>query len=307
MNILLIISLLVVCVISIIICFIIINTCRHNASQVCQRHVCECFGHNNKWICFPSCKKLLDILLVGINSFNNFNKNINFVVFNNNELNQDDITQIKHQIDYSNKLYIVDISPWMDIFKDCKPLHGQHNNYIRLLMPLVFQKHFPNVNRFMYCDEDCYCIGDINTIYNIDFNEQFAGVIDIIPIINEKNHFSYKQIDYQFVDKWQYINSGLMLFKTSFDIRKLIPMLNMIIIFNLLLGPDSDRICHDQFVLNLYPHSMVPLTISDDFKKEYADDTLAKELIKQCFVDYNVAHTYGYKNDVDELIKDNLI
>lgn len=289
-NINMVIGLIIIIIISLIVCFIIYYCCDIDKRK-----------HNEKYICFPSCKKLFNVLLLAVESFNKYNDNLNILIFNNNELDNNDINKLRNIINDENKLYIINISPWMDIFKDCKPLKGQLNNYIRLLMPLVFQRYFPYVNRFMYCDEDCYCVGCINKLYYIDFKYDVAGFVDLIPIRNDKFDLEYDQLDYKFIDKNKYINSGLLMFKTSFDIKKLVKYLNMSIIFKLLIGADSTKLCHDQFILNLYPHTKLPLNINDEYKQFYKNDVYGSEIIKQCFDNYNVAHTYSIKNDVDKM------
>ena len=284
----LLIGLICVVIVSVICCFVIFICCNHRR---------ETF----KYVCFPSCKKLLNVLLLAIDSFTKHNNNLYILVFNNNELDNDDVNKILANMHGNNKLYIINVSPWMDIFKDCKPLKGQLNNYIRLLMPLVFRCYFPNVHRFMYCDEDCYCIGRIDKLYNIRLTHDYGGFVDLIPIRNEKFKLPYDQLDYKFVNKNDYINSGLLMFKTSFDIKRLVKYLNMSIVFKLLIGPDSTKLCHDQFVLNLYPHDKLPLKINKAYKQRYANDVYGSELIKQCFDDYNIAHTYSLKNDVNKM------
>ena len=273
--------------------------------SICVSYQCEGFDSEQmtktKYVCFPSCKKLLNVLLLAIESFTKHNTNLNILVFNNNELDNNDVNKIKANIHGNNKLYIIDISPWMDIFKDCKPLKGQLNNYIRLLMPLVFRCYFPGVNRFMYCDEDCYCIGRIDKLYNVKLKHEYGGFVDLIPIRNDKFKLNYDQLDYNFVNKNDYINSGLLLFKTSFDLKRLVKYLNMSIIFKLLIGSESTKLCHDQFVLNLYPHDKIPLKINNEYKHRYSNDVYGSELIKQCFDSYNVAHTYSLKNDVNKM------
>ena len=289
------------CLLVVLISIVIISIVSSFVVFVCCNHQCETFKDNIKYVCFPSCKKLLNVLLLAIDSFTKHNNNLYILVFNNNELDNNDVNKILANIHGNNKLYIINVSPWMDIFKDCKPLKGQLNNYIRLLMPLVFRCYFPNVNKFMYCDEDCYCVGSIDKLYNIKLKHDYGGFVDLIPIRNEKFKLAYDQLDYKFVNKNDYINSGLLMFKTSFDIKRLVKYLNMSIIFKLLIGPDSTKLCHDQFVLNLYPHDKLPLKINKAYKQRYANDIYGSELIKQCFEDYNVAHTYSLKNDVNKM------
>ena len=266
------------------------------------------FNNNTKWICFPCCRKAFDVLLIGIKSFSDNNSNVNFVIFNNNELTRKDFEIIEKALQGKNKLLVVDISPWMNIFKDCLPLKSQLNNYIRLLMPLFFQKYLPNVDRFMYCDEDCYCVGKIDKLYNIDFDKDIAGFIDIVSSRNENNVSVLDLIDFKYIPERNYINTGLLMFKTSFDIKKIIKELNMSITYNGVLVPsDIKTLTHDQFVLNLYPHSIIPLTISNENRILHNNKTKGEEIITQCFKDYNCAHTYAWKNNVQLMRKRNIL
>ena len=266
---------------------------------------------NSLIVCFPACKKYINVLNTAIRSFVKHNDNISVFVFNNNELSKAEIEELHRRAMKAAcgtfSMYAVDVSPWMDIFKDMMPLKKQWNNYIRLVMPLFFQEYFPSVRRFMYCDEDCLCVGDVRKLYNIHFREQFAGFIDLVPLRNLKSYRPDDMIDYLFVDEMNYINSGLLIFKTTFDLTKIIKGMNMSVIFGLLLGMDSHRICHDQFVLNLYPHHIIPLKINKMYSNRYKYDRKGSDLIKQCLQTWNVAHTYVWKNDIPLMRKQGMI
>ena len=177
-----------------LICVVIVSVICSFVIFICCNHRCETF----KYVCFPSCKKLLNVLLLAIDSFTKHNNNLYILVFNNNELDNDDVNKILANMHGNNKLYIINISPWMDIFKDCKPLKGQLNNYIRLLMPLVFRCYFPNVHRFMYCDENSINyyrswtgIQIFKAYYKLMYNEY---IIYMIEINNNKEEYNKENI-----------------------------------------------------------------------------------------------------------------
>lgn len=228
-------------------------------------------------ICYPSCKKCKHLLIQSIESIQKYNKSIEFYIFNNNEYSKTDLIEIRK---YCSNLTVVDISVWMDIFDECLPLHNQTNCYIRLLMSRFFQLHRPEVTRFMYCDEDVLCCGDISKFYNMNFSSNVLGIIDI-----------------SFDKSLNYINSGLLIIKTTLQLTDYLQALNMLKVLDITHHNDLPYIAyHDQYALNTVEHDCIIMTdvphTDCPMKNMYylVDGMLAK---------LNIAHTYGYKNDVN--------
>lgn len=227
-------------------------------------------------ICYPSCKKCKHLLIQSIESIQQHNKDAEFYIFNNNEYNKEDLVEIKQ---HCNNLTVVDISAWMDIFDECLPLHGQTNCYIRLLMPRFFQLHRPEVSRFMYCDEDCLCCGDISKFYNMDFDSNVLGIIGMA------------------CDKGlNYINDGLLIIKTALQLTDYLPALNMLKVINITHHNGLPSIAyHDQYALNTVEHDCI---IMNDIPRTDCPMKNMYYLVDGMFAKLNIAHTYMYKNDV---------
>lgn len=270
---------------------------------------------NDYNICYPSCKKCKDILMTSIKSFLKNNKNINIFIFNNNEYDYQDIKDI-HELfnNYTDsKLFIVDISPWMDIFKECKPLKGQTNCYIRLLMPLVFKKMFPNVKKILYCDEDVYCVGPIDRLMNFNLGKDIFGKKYLLAGFLDRVVYSYDAVFNYFdpfcvYDNKGYICSGLMLMSTDFtvDDERVIKAINVNIVLNYL--DRKIQLLHDQFVINIFDmHKVIPIKINvEDVSDRHWKHTW-KIICKQILNEYNIVHNYEYKNNEQEMLKDKLI
>ena len=245
-------------------------------------------------ICYPSCKKCKNLLISSIDSIQRHNTSVIFAIFNNNEFSKSDLKDIKK---HCQKLLVFDISLWMDIFKDCETLHEQHNCYIRLLMPRVFQKFDKRILQIIYCDEDCFCVGSIEKFWKYPFESDVVGFKDISDVQSKnKNlwqHYGHTKEHFLVTLKKPYMNSGLLKFKTSFDIRSLIMPINR---YNLLhmLGFNA---LHDQTLLNMIDYDIIPINIAStlDFTRYF------NRFILSMFKAYNIAHTYIYKNNMEPL------
>ena len=227
-------------------------------------------------VCYPSCKKCKHLLIQSIESVQQHNQDVEFYIFNNNEYSKEDLIEIRK---YCSNLTVVDISAWMDVFDECLPLHGQMNTYTRLLMPRYFQLHRPDVTRFMYCDEDVLCCGDISKFYNMDFDSNVLGVIGIT------------------CDKsLNYINAGLLIIKTRLQLPDYLPALNMLKVLDVTHHNDAPYIAyHDQYALNTVEHDCIIMT---DVPRTNCPMKNMYYLVDGMLAKLNIAHTYSYKNDV---------
>lgn len=248
-------------------------------------------------VCYPSCKKCKNLLISSIDSIIKYNPNITITIFNNNEYSKEDLKDIhKH----CSKLLVINISLWMDIFNDCQKLQGQINCYIRLLMSRVFQKFDKRISQFIYCDEDCYCIGSLEKFWKLPFKTNIVGITDVTHGIITKNTDWFVKIRYfenllvEFPRP--YINSGLLKFKTTFDITSMIIPINCLIIFTIMNIP----LLHDQTLIHIVDHDTIDIDLSK------ADNLFISSLMtaKNSFEMFNIAHTYGHKNNIEKLLID---
>ena len=245
-------------------------------------------------ICYPSCKKCKNLLISSIDSIRKYNPSAIFAIFNNNEYSKEDLKDIKK---HCQKLLVFDISLWMDIFKDCEMLHSQRNCYIRLLMPRVFQKFDKRIPQIIYCDEDCYCIGSIEKFWKYPFESDVVGFKDISDVKTKHKNLwqrnGHTKEHFLVTLKKPYMNSGLLKFKTSFDIRTLIMPINR---YNM-LHTIGFKALHDQTLLNMIDYDIIPLY----FTPTHDLTRYSNRFILSMFKTYNIAHTYGYKNNMEPL------
>ena len=203
----------------------------------------------------------------------------------------------------------------MDIFDEVLPLKTQTNAYIRLLMSRVFQKLMKayksenlesnvkdnsNENillnlikilkdkqKFIYCDEDVYCNGNIDKFWNLEFDENVLGFIDRGICCFDSIIFIHNN----------YINTGIQQYKILFNILDYIKQINIAIISNNI----NIYLCHDQFIINHKKHHTIKIDIElykkhTKNKPNYKLNTL--KCIKYQLENYNIYHTYEYKNDI---------
>jgi len=193
------------------------------------------------------------------------------------EYSKEDLKEIKS---HCKRLVVVNIDPWMDIFNECHPLKTQTNTYTRLLMSRFFQKFskkskilpfnhpdaesfsrltsnpfghletFPD--RFIYCDEDTICNGNIEKFWKHDFSS------DILGFVEQNRRFCSEARRRSNIPRFYkddlYICAGLLIFKTSFDLLKAIQPINIIIISKII---GDVPICRDQSIINMMDHDVI--------------------------------------------------
>lgn len=251
--------------------------------------------HIKMLVCYPSCKKCKNLLISSIDSIIKHNPNTTIAIFNNNEYSKEDLREIRK---HCQKLLVFDISLWMDIFTDCQTLHSQHNCYIRFLMPRVFQRFDKRIFQFIYCDEDCYCIGSIEKFWRYPFESDIVGIIDRAYGISIKDVEWFTKI-HHFEEILSgtpkpYINAGLLKFKTSFDITSMIIPIYRLIICNVM---NIFLFC-DQTLIHMIDHD----TINIELSKANDINISTIIVIEQSFKMFNIAHTYEYKNNIEKIL-----
>ena len=240
------------------------------------------------------------MLIKSINSIKKYNKNIKFFIFNNKrtywendkktdtgemEYRKEDINEIAEKCDIRKSLTVVDISYLMFIFDNSPKLKNQTNTYTRLLMPFFLKRFGSNIERFLYCDEDVLCSGDLTKLYNIDFINDFAGFRN--TSINEKF--------IKFHPRRNHINNGILMMKTSFNIFDNVKFINVINIASILkMYP-----LHDQFIVNLYGVDEIELPYYP-ISKDYMTNAHIRQIYSMKL--YNIFHTDDFKNN-DDMIK----
>ena len=249
-------------------------------------------------ICYPSCKKCKNLLISSIDSIIKHNPNTTIAIFNNNEYSKEDLRDIRK---HCQKLLVFDISLWMDIFKDCETLHGNHNTYTRLLMPRVFQKFDKRISQIIYCDEDCCCVGSLEKFWRLSFKSDIIGIINMMDNVNViwNNNTFIKGRRFENIlagSSRTYINAGLLKFKTSFDIASMIIPINSLIICTVI----DLYLYHDQSLIHMVEHDSI--IIESLNKTNIFISTLI--IIKKSFEMFNIAHTYGYKNNIEKILRD---
>ena len=241
------------------------------------------------------------------------------------EYSKEDLIEIhKH----CKNLLIINIDKWMDIFDEVKPLKNQTNTYARLLYSRVFQKlinvyeshedgSLKEINqienntknniikdvievlqekqKFIYCDEDVYCNGNIDKFWNLEFDENILGFIE------DETYKLYKQniIQSLYYNEKYFICTGLLLFKYCFDITKSIKLINILIIEKIF----NNIYLHDQFIVNsLNPHKILLNTENINFKNSYY---LFRYICKKQLFIYNICHYYKVYTieELENLIK----
>ena len=241
------------------------------------------------------------MLIKSINSIKKYNKNIKFFIFNNKrsywendkkidteemEYRKGDINEIADKCDIRNSLTVVNISSLMFMFDDSRKLKNQTNAYIRLLMPFFLKQFGSNIDRFLYCDEDVLCTGDLTKLYDIDFSNDFAGFRN--TSINEKF--------IKFHPQRNHINSGILMMKTTFNIFDNVKFINALNIASILkMYP-----LHDQFIINLYGVDEIKLP-HEPISEDYMTNAHIRQIYSMKL--YNIFHTDDFKNNEDIIKK----
>ena len=252
-------------------------------------------------VCYQSCRSCKDMLIKSINSIKKYNKNVKFFIFNNKrsywendkkidteemEYRKEDINEIAEKCGIRKSLIVVDISSLMFIFDDSPKLKNQTNTYMRLLMPFFLKRFGSNIDRFLYCDEDVLCSGDLTKLYNIDFINDFAGFRN--TSINEKF--------IKFHPNRNHINNGILMMKTTFNIFDNIELINATNIASIL----NMRPLHDQFIVNLYGVDEMELPYYP-ISKDYMTNAHMRQIYSM--KRYNIFHTDDFKNNEDIIKK----
>ena len=254
-------------------------------------------------IVLPIVDKTKDILKICIYSIIDYNKDKEiefYIMYLKDQVSKETLEEISQ---IANNITFIDFTNWVDIFHKASKLYGNYTTYLRLLMPRFLQIYRPEVDRFIYCDEDYYCTGDINKFYNLDFEgKEFIGILE--PTFNE----------YVMLQKNSYIfaNAGLLLINTKFDLSgdKSLFILDHMSFRNVL----HIRDCNDQTFINIYGMKII---CDRSLKRIYnvfknAEEFLPMEIdiIKFSLEQFNITHLHSHlKGDEGEekMLKNGLI
>lgn len=237
-----------------------------------------------------------------LNSKQIFNIENNIILKDKYEINKEQLKELRK---YSSNLFSIDIINYLDIFYECRSFHNQYNTYKRILVSRICQKlnktMYKNnkIKRCMILDEDSYCNGNIDKLYNIQFenNKYFYGFIE-----NTINHII------QNFYRIQHINCGLLILDIKFNLNSdiFIKYLNIAIILNTI----EFKYVVDQFIINsMLNYQYIPLKINKDILKKI-DKYINKKYIWGIYgifelEQYNICHyakTYDVKNQMKLLI-----
>ena len=242
-------------------------------------------------------KELLKDCIYSITD-NNKDREIEFyIMYYSNQVSKETLEEISQ---IANNITFIDFTNWVDIFHKASKLYGNYTTYLRLLMPRFLQIYRPEVDRFIYCDEDCYCTGDINKFYNLDFEgKEFIGFC-------EGKYYSCKCTE---KGNSFTVNAGILLISTKFDLsnHKSLYTLDSLEYANV---NKIDNNLHDQRFVNLYgikgiyDESIEGLKDTSLFRIK---DTI-KEIIKFGLKNFNIAHlSWIYRGSETKLIEEGLI
>ena len=235
-------------------------------------------------ICFPFCRKLIGMLKTCIKSIVQYNPEVEiFVFFQQPELSQNsakDLLKI-------HKIIFVDFTNWMDVFDSCVKLKGQTNNYLRMLMPRFFKLYRPEIEQFIYCDEDCFCKGRIDDFWNLKFESDVIGFLDQSrckrSFENHRDSFLLRRLE-------GYICSGLMKMKTSFNILKYSKVMNV----SACIAVFEKYVSCDQLLFNMLEHDC----IHPSFNPRSSSGLLASlSVVLNCLVHFNITHITDFKHN----------
>lgn len=235
-------------------------------------------------ICFPFCRKLIGMLKTCIKSIVQYNPEVEiFVFFQQPELSQNsakDLLKI-------HKIIFVDFTNWMDVFDNCVKLKGQTNNYLRMLMPRFFKLYRPEIEQFIYCDEDCFCKGRIDNFWNLKFESDVIGFLDQSrckrSFENHRDSFLLRRLE-------GYICSGLMKMKTSFNILKYSKVMNV----SACLAVFEKYVSCDQLLFNMLEHDC----IHPSFNPRSSSGLLASlSVVLNCLTYFNITHITDFKHN----------
>lgn len=148
-------------------------------------------------------KNYLPYFISLMRSINDSNKNdINYYIFSN-DITLNDIYLYKDYIYENNQFYIINIPN--KVFKDA-PISKRYplEMYYRLLASEFLPK---NIERILYLDPDIIVKGNLNSLYNLDFEDNlFIGCSNIKKFLTRFNQIK-NGVDKNHI----YINTGVML------------------------------------------------------------------------------------------------
>lgn len=254
-------------------------------------------------ICYAFNKDSLELLKISMYSILNYNKDVEFYIFHLGNL-EDAHKQELNPI--YNRIIYVNISPWMDIFKNTINENANENSndiqYIKFLMPNFFKKNRPTLKRFIYCQENCYCVGDITKLWKVSFQGDIYGFIEGI--------FTYRCPFITKPDNTPSLDSGLLVIKNSFNLlsKRGIYMLNINKLMKKMTIVDALKRTPiiDKFLINIYgcyyEHNK-ELEISQDNGLITESSIMRIKRVMNVEKEYGIINTFLFKNNEDELIE----
>ena len=175
----------------------------------------------------------------------------------------------------------------MDVFDSCVKLKGQTNNYLRMLMPRFFKLYRPEIEQFIYCDEDCFCKGRIDDFWNLKFESDVIGFLDQSrckrSFENHRDSFLLRRLE-------GYICSGLMKMKTSFNILKYSKVMNV----SACIAVFEKYVSCDQLLFNMVEHDC----IHPSFNPRSSSGLQASlSVVLNCLTYFNITHITDFKHN----------
>ena len=254
-------------------------------------------------ICYSFNKDGLELLKISMYSIIAHNKDDEFYIFHLGDLEDNN----KKELDpIYNRITYVNISPWIDIFKINTENSSDYVQYIKFLIPNFFKTHKPTLKRFIYCQENCYCTGDITKLWKVSFQGDIYGFIEGI--------FTYRCPFITKPDNTASLDSGLLVIKNSFNLlsKRGIYILNinklmkkMAIVDALKRNPIMDK-----FLINIYgccyEHNK-ELEISQDNGLITEASIMRIKRLMNVEKEYGIMNTFIFKNNEDELIEEKFI
>lgn len=283
--------LLILLIFFIIVAIIIIYICIN--CNLCKQKESFDDQTNKLVICYTACKKLKKLLMRSVKSVMMYNNNATIVIFNNKQYNEKDFEDINDIVkEKKGTLLIVDISNCMDVFDVLLPLHESRTCYSKFLMPVFFKEYCENIDRILYIDEDTVCTGSLLPLLSTNIVNDFGAFIDWNKYLKDET-ITNKDITEKWFDKNNYICSGVVVMKTSFDISSnhFVKCFNLLHIITHYKLPVTT---HDQFIFNAYGCDILtepdisninPLTMSNVFS------IISKHYMEK----YNIVHDWYLK------------
>lgn len=257
------------------------------------------FGKTDKVIVYTICSKLFEMLLTSVESVAKNNSNICFCFLQSQDSFTDDQKRRLKEVcngKNNNKILIIDVLKWCDVFDSLICIRGQFISYTKLFIPILLKKL--KIRKCLYLDEDTYCNGDISKLYSIESsNKVFLGFGERGPVIDANTML-----------KKRFICSGLMMiFDNHYDLERLAKVIN----YARFRYVRKLRNRRDQYIIaSLDQYDFIPFrkNLNRDMKKlqKYIDWNYRWGIFGIYQLrDYNIFHyakTYRIE-DIDELLK----